>query len=131
MASGRVLSLGPENQALLALWATKTAMTLMVTSDTQSLHVIPVEHRHSVRHEDRPSDTIWVGYLPWRGSTLFTATQTDVVRSAPATPARRYTAYGSVFAFARLAFSVVGFTDTLDPEDVIDGTDRPFDNSGP
>lgn len=122
MATGRVLSIGPENQSLLALWATKTAIALTVATAPEYSDTIPLQHRSSVRFENRPPDTVWVGYLPWRGNTVFSVGEGDVRHDNGSSGS--YRIYGSIFAFGQMAFSVIGFIDSLDSRDVIDG-DRP------
>lgn len=107
MATGRTLSLGDESQAVLSLWAAKTAMAL--TAATPGLReLVPKEHRDPVRNLGEPPQQSWVGYVPWRGRVhLYTADNDLTV--ADMHPAPGHGSYSVIFAFKRLAFMFVGF----------------------
>lgn len=68
MAKGRFVSLDPDSQALLALWASKTAVAVIAATAPQLREVVPIDQRRSVREGGRPGDETWVGHFPWRGS---------------------------------------------------------------
>ena len=67
MAQGRAtISLDSDSQAILALWAAKTAIALVAaTPDLREF--VPKAHRESVRRDGVPPVESWVGYVPWRG----------------------------------------------------------------
>lgn len=120
MATGRVLSVNSASQTLLALWAAKTAVALMVATAPEHQKTIPLEHRTSIRVDHRPHDAVWVSFVSWRGNTVFSTAEGGVTPKVPGVERVPYDVYGSVFAFRRLAFSVIGFIDDLDKRDVID-----------
>jgi hypothetical protein len=106
MANGRVFSLGPESQTLLALWAAKTAIALI--AEKQELReLVPKTHRDSVRCDARPHANCWVGYVPWDSPpSIFAADNTFNLPGVG--PASGYESYTVIFGFKRAAFQVVG-----------------------
>lgn len=123
MAKGRTLSLGPDSQALLGLWAAKTGVALIAANNVENPDatvVMPLDHRLSIREQGRPSDSVWVGVAPWRGTPVISTGEAVLVekqqRGFP--PPETYVA---VLAFASIAFKVVGFIAPPPPPLVIRG----------
>jgi hypothetical protein len=117
MAKGRVLSLGHDHQALLAVWAAKTAAALIAATSPELREAIPAEHRHCVREDGRPFAECWIGFFPWQGNALIAGG----TATAEAADGVSYDAYVSVLAFAKIGFVVTGFMRPLSPIDVLDG----------
>ncbi|MEA2333126.1 MAG: hypothetical protein QOH58_3264 [Thermoleophilaceae bacterium] len=124
MARGRVVSLGYDSQALLALWASKTAATVIATTAPELREVMPMDHRRSIRVDGRPSEEIFVGYFPWRGSPIVSAGQGVLMRNMD--PATRHEMYGAILTFKQLGFYVLGFIDELRAGTTIDGNRPPM-----
>lgn len=118
MARGHSLCLGRDSQATLALWADKTAMALLGAAP-ELREMVPLEHRRAVRAGSVAEDT-WIGFFPWTGGPVI-STGGAIVTG----PNGNYRIYNVVLAFARVAFSVVGFVDQVHPDEVIDSGERP------
>jgi hypothetical protein len=112
MAEGRVLSLGAESQAVLALWAAKTAMALVAT--TPGLReFVPQNHRDSVRYAGVPPADTWIGCVPWRGPVAQVFVADNTLTSPAQHPAAGNQSWGVVFVFKKAGFKVIGFIDPL------------------
>lgn len=120
MAKSRIVSLGREHRALLALWAAKTAAALIAATSPELREAVPVEHRRCVREDAKPFGESWIGYFPWRGNALIAGG----VATVDAGRGASYEAYLSILAFAEIGFVVTGFMAPLSPIDVLDG-DKP------
>jgi hypothetical protein len=119
MAKGMNLSLGQDSQALLALWAVNTGLTLIAMEHPEIREIVPVDHRRSIRYNDRPADETFVGYFPWRGGTVIgTGLGFAAPRNRQAAP---NDAYIAIFAFAQIGFKVFGLANPLPAGRVIDG----------
>ncbi|HEU4907115.1 MAG TPA: hypothetical protein VFT19_13525 [Solirubrobacterales bacterium] len=121
MAKGFTLSLDQASQALLALWANKTAMALIAADPSQEEGVAPLDHRRAVR-QGRIADNTWVSFFAWGdGPMLKTGSGTVTGTEEPSNPPRHY---GAMLAFAGIGFYVTGFTNPLE-SDRIDGEPPP------
>lgn len=123
MAKGRALALNPDSQAVLALWASKTAIALIAANNVENppdaTVEVPADHRASVREHGRPSDAVWVGYVPWQGTAIISTGEAVVHdREGRDTP---FDSYVVVLAFAKVAFKVTGFMEPLPATQVIEG----------
>jgi hypothetical protein len=121
MARGRSISLDRETQALLALWAAKTAIALIAT-DPKLRDLVPMEHRRAVREESRLPDDIMVGLCAWRGEPAISIGHGGITN--PRGEKQKRSAYMAVLAFAGFGFFVTGFSDSIRPGEIIDG-ERP------
>ena len=120
MAKGFTLSLDQTSQALLALWADKTAMALIAADPSQE-DVVPLKHHRAVR-EGRVAEHL--GLFFSRGATgPFFKTGSGVVTGAGEPPEPKGN-YAAILTFAGIGFYVTGFTDSLDSER-IDGEPPP------
>jgi len=124
MARGRALGLGSDSQALLALWAAKTAIALIAANNVENppeaTVVVPKDHRIAVRESGRPSDRVWVGFVPWRGTPII-STGEAVVGERTQAGLTDLEGYVVVLAFASIAFKVAGFTRPVPATHVIRG----------
>jgi hypothetical protein len=112
MAHGRTLSLGTDNQAILALWAAKTAMALVAT--TPGLRdFVPQRQRESVRYAGVPPTDCWVGYVPWKGRAAQIYVSDNTLTSPPQHPAVGNQSWSAVLVFKKAGFKVMGFIDPL------------------
>jgi len=118
MAKGRVLSLDAANQALLALWANKTAIALIAADEIGLREIVPMDHRRAVREAGRPTDRTYVGYFPWRGSPVISVG--SAVFTSNVDPTSQFDSYGAILTFAQLAFVVFGLAEPLPSSVVID-----------
>ena len=115
MATGRVVSLDGERQALLALWAAKTAVALIAASAPELGEVVPLEHRQTIRVDGMaPADT-WIGFFTWRGGPVLAGGIGTAEH--PLSPLNRYDAHMGVLTFGQVGFYVVGFAQSLHPGD--------------
>jgi hypothetical protein len=106
MAKGNTLALGSESQALLALWANKTAIALLAAEDASA---VPVAHGCTVRNEGRVADETWVAFFPWRGGPLLsTSTGSVAIRGAGDRDC-----YAVLLGFRAVALYVIGFDEAL------------------
>jgi hypothetical protein len=123
MARGLALGLGVDSQEVLALWASKTAIALIAANNVEnppdSAIFVPTDHCVSVREAGRPSDDVWVGYVPWHGSPIVAAGEAVLVD--PQDGVTKFEAYVVVLAFEKVAFKVVGFTTSVPPTHTIHG----------
>jgi hypothetical protein len=120
MAKGLTLSLDQTSQALLALWADKTAMALIAADPSQE-DVVPLDHHRAVR-EGRVAENTWVAFFSWSdGPALKTGSGVVTGAGEPPEPKGNYAA---ILTFAGIGFYVTGFTDPLD-SDRIDGEPPP------
>ncbi len=122
MAKGHTLVLNTDSQALLALWAAKTAIALLASKD-ELRDLVPMDHRRSVRYDSAVPADCWVGYLGWGGRVIFTGGEgtLDDDREPPS----RYRTYGEIFTFGTIGFKVTGIIDPLPPEYVL-ALDEPY-----
>jgi hypothetical protein len=111
MATGRTLALNVDSQAILALWATKTAMALIAATSPGLRDLVPMDHRRSVRYDGMPPADCWVGYLPWRGREVITGGEGAIGSNVG--PAARHRSYAEFFAFGGIGFHVTGLIDPL------------------
>jgi hypothetical protein len=125
MAKGRSVSLGPDSQALLALWASKTAIALLAAADPAFVQFVPVDHRRSIREHGRPSDETWVAYFPWRGSPVMSIGNGTAGRHN-VNPASRHEMYAAGLAFAKIGFYAMGFIQAPGSKLIIDGAPPPL-----
>jgi hypothetical protein len=123
MARGRTVSLDQESQALLALWADKTAMAL-IAATPELREALPASHRRAVQSEGRVADDTWIAFFPWRGGPVISTGQAVVANNA--NPMAAHEHYAAILTFAKLGFYVIGFTEPVGPEDVIDGERPPL-----
>lgn len=121
MAKGIVMSLGPENQGLLAKWAVKTAMALL-SAEPGDQEMVPRAHRRTLRRENRIAADTWVGFFRWHGSPVLLNGRG--VASNPRTPEPPLTTYSALLAFEGLGFYVNAFDKKLPPGKSLD-IDRP------
>jgi hypothetical protein len=121
MARGRTLVLGTGNQALLALWAAKTAIALLASKD-ELRDLVPPDHRQSVRYASQPPADCRIGYFPWRGREIIGGGETTVDHPEPSS---RYRLYRQVFTFGAIGFTITGVIDPL-PSQYVLGLDEPF-----
>lgn len=129
MARGRSVSLNPETQCLLALWAHKTAIGLVhAVPELHEQGAVPLDHRKSVRYDGRPGAQTWVSFLPWSGSPVV-ASGISILASRSSDMDRE--AYGAFLAFAGIAFYVVGFVEELDRAESIEHNRLPFHQCWP
>jgi hypothetical protein len=77
MGKGERVTLGPSDQATLALWATKTAMAVIAGTAPELDDLVPIAHRRIVREEGLPPEQAWVGFFPWGGGIHLFAGDTD------------------------------------------------------
>jgi hypothetical protein len=117
MARGRSVSLGPESQQLLALWADKTA-TALIAADETFVDVLPEAHRTAVR-QGRVAAETWVALFPWEGGPVI-GTASGEVKTGSAL-AKRRDAYMAFLTFARIGFCVIGFGAALEPDERVAG----------
>lgn len=122
MAMGRAtVALDRDSQALLALWASKTAM-MLIAMRSELRDLVPQDHRDSVRHSGSAPAECWVGYFPWKGGTnIFTSD--DALTIIGVSEARRVEnqAYSAIFTFKGAGFKVIGFVTPPPSRFVIDG----------
>jgi hypothetical protein len=122
MAKGRTLVLDADSQALLALWAAKTAMALLA-SKSELRELVPQDHRDSVRYASKPPAECWVGYFPWHGREVFTGGEGTIDDNRE--PPSRYRTYGEVFVFGTVGFKVMGIIDPP-PDPYVLALDEPY-----
>ena len=122
MAQGRTLILGTDSQALLALWAAKTAMALLASKD-ELRDLVPPDHRQSVRHASQPPADCWIGYFSWRGREVVTGGEGTIDDDRE--PPSQYRLYGETFTFGTIGFKVTGVIDPL-PSQYVLGLDEPY-----
>lgn len=123
LAKGRTLVLSPDSQALLALWATKTAIALLAATNDELRDLVPMDHRRSVRYDGVVPADCWVGYFPWRGRVVFTGG--EGVIGDDGEPSARHRTYGEVFTFGTIGFKVTGLIDPILPDYVL-ALDEPY-----
>lgn len=112
MANGRVFSLGDDSQAVLALWAAKTAIALVAASPGLR-EFVPQSHRDSVRYSGVPPVDSWVGYVPWQGRSAQVYVADNTLASPPDHPAAGNQSWSVVFVFKKAGFKVIGFMHPL------------------
>ncbi len=122
MAQGRTLVLDTDSQALLALWATKTAIALLAAKE-QLRDLVPSDHRQSVRYAGQTPADCWVGYLPWQGREVITGGEGTLGDGHE--PPSGYRTYGEVFMFGTIGFKVTGIIDPL-PSQYVLALDEPY-----
>ena len=123
MARGQVVSLGADSQALIALWADKTAMAL-IAADEKLQDTLPDDHRRAVRMERRVADDTWVGFFGWRGGPVLGTGQARVTDRT--NPALVRWAYAAFLTFAKIGFFVMGFVEPLEPQERTEGERPPL-----
>lgn len=116
MAKGVSVALNRDSQALLALWANKTAIAL-VTANAELRQAIPATHRRAVRQGHIADDT-WVGFFSWTGGPVLSVGRGDIRDKAGVAEGRE--SYMATFAFSKIAFSVMGLSEPIRPDEVID-----------
>jgi hypothetical protein len=122
MARGRTLSLNTESQALLALWAHKTAIALLAASPDHR-EAVPVEHRLAVRDNGRAGPDTWVSFFAWWGGPVLATGELEALhRGDPGIPRNGYLA---LLSFARVGFCVIGF-EPVGIEERVDGELAPL-----
>jgi hypothetical protein len=122
MARGRPLSLGAESRALLALWAHKTAINLLIAA-RGSDDVVPAKHRHAVRWDARVGADTWVAFYAWTGKPVLGTGLSNITRRASTGVRSGYCAF---LSFGQVGFSVVGLRDGLHPDETVGGDLRPL-----
>jgi hypothetical protein len=122
MAKGFTLSLDQSSQALLALWADKTAMALIAADPSQE-GVVPSDHHLAVR-EGRVADGTWVAFFSWSGGPVL-KTGSGLVTGPGQSSEPKGGFYAAILTFAGVGFYVTGFTDPL-PSERIDGEPPPL-----
>jgi hypothetical protein len=123
MAKGRVVGLDTESQALLALWAAKTAVALLATAP-ELAEIVPDKHRVAIRKDGRVSDETWVGYFPWRGGPVFSTAVGIAVSKVD--PTMRYETYSVTLTFRDIGFLVIGILDPIGAGEEINGERWPL-----
>jgi hypothetical protein len=117
IARGFTLRLDSDTQALLALWAHKTAIALVAATPIES-DAVPEPHRRAVRDRGSAGTDTWVAFFAWHGSpVLGTAKMQLVDRALPHAPRSGYLAF---LTFAQLGFAVIGVTEPLRAHETID-----------
>jgi hypothetical protein len=122
MAQGSTLALNTDSQALLALWAAKTAIALLASKD-EIRDLVPADHRQLVRYASKPPADCWIGYFPWHGREIFTGGEGTIDDNGE--PSSRHRTYGEVFTFGTIGFKVSGLIDPLLPGHTLD-LDEPY-----
>lgn len=117
MARGRVVSLNGSSQALLGLWAHKTAIAL-IAEDPEMRAAVPAHHVRSVRFENQVGAHTAVAFFAWAGGPLIATAQVDIVDRRWRGAERQ--GYLAVLTFASVGFCVMGFAQPLPPNEVID-----------
>jgi hypothetical protein len=117
MAKGQTLALGRESQALLALWANKTAIALLAAEDPSA---VPNGHGQAIREARVAADT-WVAFFPWRGGPML-STSTGSVAGGSA----ERDCYAVLLSFGALAFYVIGFCEALPASRTLAGDPPPL-----
>lgn len=118
MARGRTLSLDHESQALLALWAHKTAVALLAATP-ELRDAVPAQHRHAIRHDARAGANTWVSFFAWRGRPVLVTGQADVLERADARAVRQ--GYLALLTFAQVGVCVIGFHGPPRPDEIVAG----------
>jgi hypothetical protein len=122
MARGRSLALDADSQALLALWAAKTGIAILVTTAPELLEVVPMEHRRSIRDAGMLNEEMWVAYFPWHGRTVIHGGLVRLTKDQVESP-DGYEAYSLIFAVRKVGFRLVGFNGPIHERDRIGATD--------
>ena len=117
MAKRKTLALATESQALLALWANKTAIALLAAEDASA---VPLAHGRTIRNEARVAEDTWVTFFPWRGAPLLSTSTASVAMAASGDR----DCYAVLLAFAAVAFYVIGFAEAL-PRGIVLAGDPP------
>lgn len=120
MARGLTLSLDQSSQALLALWADKTAMAL-IAADLSQEGVVPSDHHRAVR-EGRVADNTWIGFFSWTGRPMLKTGSGVITGPDPTSEPRD--SYAAMLTFAGIGFYATAITDPLGKER-IDGEPPP------
>lgn len=105
MGHGYEVTLTLEQQATLAEWGAKTAVTL-VAIEKGGETAVPEAQRHSIRQTGRPPDGWWIGYCPWAG-VVRKFVEFGEVRDEDSMDSRSY--IRAVAAFAKVAFLAYGY----------------------
>jgi hypothetical protein len=117
MARGFTLSLDPDSQALLALWAHKTAIAL-VAATPEGAAAVPESHRRAVRdHESAGNDT-WVAFFAWQGGHILGTANMQLLDRASSYAARD--GYLAFLTFAGIGFAVIGLAEPLWANETMD-----------
>jgi hypothetical protein len=119
MAKGMAMALDYVSQQLLSLWATKTAIALLASTDGLG-DVVPAGHRRAIREEARVPDEVFVGFFGWSGSPIV-ATGSPSLRSETA----EHKGYAAILTFAQVGFYVIGLSERLPPSEMIAGDSLP------
>lgn len=122
MGRGMTLSLNEESQELLALWAAKTALSLMAArpeGHNLRLHT----HGQAVRLGQIPAGT-WIAYMSWHGGPIISTAYGGAVR--PALPRSESEIYGVILTFADVGFYVISFLDGVPSGADIGGAPQPL-----
>jgi hypothetical protein len=106
MARGRALSLNRESQALLALWAHKTAIALLAAS-AEHRDAVPVKHRLAVRDDGRVGPDTWVSFFAWSGGPVLATGELEALHHSE--PGLGRDGYLAFLSFAQVGFCVIGF----------------------
>jgi hypothetical protein len=113
MARGRPITLGPDEQDVLARWGAKTGYTL-VAAEKEMRNLIPMEHARMLRDEGKVHPLTWVGYASWGGRPhKFGGDQ-----SIELTEERTIRAHHAILTFANLALKVFGLSEPV-PDHVL------------
>lgn len=119
MAKGRRLVLAQESQQLLALWANKTAISLLAAEDPTT---VPKAQGKTVRGEARVANGTWVGFFPWRDDPVLSTNASAFVSTAP----RPVDAYGALLAFGAVGFVVFGIRSATAVPRILTGEPPPL-----
>lgn len=104
MARGHSVTLGVDDQRLLALWGAKTGIAI-VAPVPETGDLVPLDHRLTVRQKDTPHAQQWVGYSAWQGGVC--AIIGDHTLTVPEDD-HGFRAYQGVLTFGAVALKLFG-----------------------